>query len=503
MRQWLRENSLSLVFGALFLGALVGQAFAGWHQFNAEQFAEGMGTVASASTSPPPDFAVDVSENWQSEYLQFTLYIFFRVWLLHGVSRVQGAAQGGTGGRQGPEGRRARGAGLPRLGAARRLADLGLLDSLVLEMVTIFLARGWCSRWPAGPRSTRLAWGSCRTPSAGRHTSSTPTSGPGHCRTGSRSSLRSAPWWSSPSTYASADHESKPVGEPHVHRRRGLSQPRVVAPPMRVLLVSPRVVENLVSPAGDHGGPGDTPRRLNRGHLCASRDPGRTDPFEPRRRADRDQRRHGQVHRLALPQPWHRPRGSRAGRPARPHQGRAALRPQRRSRLHGVRRPHDPGRAAPLLPRLGMDGASTAARPGAPGLHLARAGRAGVANSGAPHAPREVAAPPRRPGLEEVVEALTADGCFAPTSLDRPIRRGREVLGHVLPDDGRDLDCVEVRIMLSPILEVLAERDLLVLRMRFIEQRTQQEIGDAVGLTQAQVSRRLTSILRQLRAELE
>ena len=116
--------------------------------------------------------------------------------------------------------------------------------------------------------------------------------------------------------------------------------------------------------------------------------------------------------------------------------------------------------------------------------------------------PSEVAAHLAVP-LEEVVEALTADGCFAPTSLDRPIRRGREVLADVLADDGRDLDCVEVRTMLSPILGVLAERDLLLLRMRFIEQRTQQEIGDAVGLTQAQVSRRLTSILRQLRAELE
>jgi hypothetical protein len=82
MKQWLRENSLSLVFGVLFLAALVGQAFAGWHQFNAEQFAEGMGTVDFGQYVASADFAVDVSENWQSEYLQFTLYIFFTVWLL-------------------------------------------------------------------------------------------------------------------------------------------------------------------------------------------------------------------------------------------------------------------------------------------------------------------------------------------------------------------------------------------------------------------------------------
>jgi RNA polymerase sigma-B factor len=105
--------------------------------------------------------------------------------------------------------------------------------------------------------------------------------------------------------------------------------------------------------------------------------------------------------------------------------------------------------------------------------------------------------------IEEIIEALTADGCFTPTSLDGPIGGGSAVLGDLLPLDGSDLDCAEARIMLSPILKVLTERDLLVLRMRFIEQRTQQEIGEAIGLTQAQVSRKLVNILRQLRAELE
>ena len=36
MRRFWRENSLSIVFLVLFLGALAGQAFAGWHDFNNE-----------------------------------------------------------------------------------------------------------------------------------------------------------------------------------------------------------------------------------------------------------------------------------------------------------------------------------------------------------------------------------------------------------------------------------------------------------------------------------
>ena len=37
MRAFLRQNSLSLFFGAIFLMALVGQAFAGQHAYNAHR----------------------------------------------------------------------------------------------------------------------------------------------------------------------------------------------------------------------------------------------------------------------------------------------------------------------------------------------------------------------------------------------------------------------------------------------------------------------------------
>jgi hypothetical protein len=82
MRRFLRECSLSLVFGVLFVAALVGQALAGWSQYNDEQFAEGFGQVGLGQYLTSPAFAVDVAENWQSEYLQFLLYILLTVWLL-------------------------------------------------------------------------------------------------------------------------------------------------------------------------------------------------------------------------------------------------------------------------------------------------------------------------------------------------------------------------------------------------------------------------------------
>jgi hypothetical protein len=82
VRRFLKENSLSLVFGLLFLLSLVGQAFAGWQSYNDDQLAEGMGRSSLADYVLSANFAVEVSENWQSEYLQFLLFIMATVWLL-------------------------------------------------------------------------------------------------------------------------------------------------------------------------------------------------------------------------------------------------------------------------------------------------------------------------------------------------------------------------------------------------------------------------------------
>jgi hypothetical protein len=80
-RLW-KENSLSLFFLLLFLGCLLGQALAGWKQFNADQVADGLGTLSLGRYLLSADFSVDVTENWQSEYLQFLTYLMATVWLL-------------------------------------------------------------------------------------------------------------------------------------------------------------------------------------------------------------------------------------------------------------------------------------------------------------------------------------------------------------------------------------------------------------------------------------
>ena len=82
MKRFLRENSLGLAFGALFLGTLVVQAFVGHADFNADQAAHHGDPIGLWRYVTSSSYGVDVLENWQSEYLQFTLYIVGTVWLL-------------------------------------------------------------------------------------------------------------------------------------------------------------------------------------------------------------------------------------------------------------------------------------------------------------------------------------------------------------------------------------------------------------------------------------
>ena len=88
MPRWLRDNSLSIVFLLLFLAAVVGQAIAGQDAYNQDQIEhaelkdEQAETLSLGRYVTSSHFGQAVMENWQSEYLQFTLFILFTVWLL-------------------------------------------------------------------------------------------------------------------------------------------------------------------------------------------------------------------------------------------------------------------------------------------------------------------------------------------------------------------------------------------------------------------------------------
>jgi hypothetical protein len=82
MRAFVRESSLSLFFGTIFLATLVAQSFAGQHAYNAEQAEHGGAAVSWPTYVTSPEYWGAVMENWQSEFLQFAMFIGATIWLV-------------------------------------------------------------------------------------------------------------------------------------------------------------------------------------------------------------------------------------------------------------------------------------------------------------------------------------------------------------------------------------------------------------------------------------
>jgi hypothetical protein len=81
-RRFAWHNSLSLCFLVLFLGALVAQALVGWDAFNESQDRHHAEHVSFWRYVVSSEYGAAVMENWQSEYLQFTLFILITIWLV-------------------------------------------------------------------------------------------------------------------------------------------------------------------------------------------------------------------------------------------------------------------------------------------------------------------------------------------------------------------------------------------------------------------------------------
>jgi len=82
MRRFIRDQGLSVAFLVIFVAALVGQSFAGLAATNEELAVHGLPPDAYWDFVSSSSFLVDVAENWQSEFLQFFLFIAATIWLV-------------------------------------------------------------------------------------------------------------------------------------------------------------------------------------------------------------------------------------------------------------------------------------------------------------------------------------------------------------------------------------------------------------------------------------
>ena len=101
----------------------------------------------------------------------------------------------------------------------------------------------------------------------------------------------------------------------------------------------------------------------------------------------------------------------------------------------------------------------------------------------------------------EYAQAIRAFGCFQPPSLDQPVAGSTELaLADAVAEEPREFEAIEARAVLAPLLVELTADERHLLHLRFVEDLTQQQIGDEFGVTQMQVSRWLSRILRRLRS---
>jgi RNA polymerase sigma-B factor len=104
--------------------------------------------------------------------------------------------------------------------------------------------------------------------------------------------------------------------------------------------------------------------------------------------------------------------------------------------------------------------------------------------------------------LDTVVEALSANGCFSPSSLDAPLGDDRASVSDSLGSEDDEFGRVDTRLVLRPLLAQLNDRERQMIELRFFHQATQAQIGEVLGITQMQVSRLLSALMARLQAEL-
>jgi hypothetical protein len=139
--RFLRDNSLSLFFGVIFLATLFGQSLAGQRAYNERELAHDGEAVSYGRYLLSSDFGQAMLENWQSEWLQFALFALATVWLIQ-----KGSNESKQPGEEGLESDQKQQIGgyapenAPRWAKTRGWRTRIYSNSLVLAMAALFLA---------------------------------------------------------------------------------------------------------------------------------------------------------------------------------------------------------------------------------------------------------------------------------------------------------------------------------------------------------------------------
>jgi RNA polymerase sigma-B factor len=103
--------------------------------------------------------------------------------------------------------------------------------------------------------------------------------------------------------------------------------------------------------------------------------------------------------------------------------------------------------------------------------------------------------------IEEVVDALEAGAAHHTASLDAPSDSGEGESGTLVQSIGGEdagYDLVDARVTIASAARLLPARERRVLWLRFVDDLTQTQIADQIGVSQMQVSRILRRAVQRL-----
>jgi RNA polymerase sigma-B factor len=102
------------------------------------------------------------------------------------------------------------------------------------------------------------------------------------------------------------------------------------------------------------------------------------------------------------------------------------------------------------------------------------------------------------------VNESRAAGCgYDARSLDTALGDSGLPLCDVIPDPDMPFEMVDDVLTLRPAMQTLGTRERRILRLRFVDSLTQEQIGHRLGVSQMQVSRLLAAILAKLRKSIQ
>ena len=108
--------------------------------------------------------------------------------------------------------------------------------------------------------------------------------------------------------------------------------------------------------------------------------------------------------------------------------------------------------------------------------------------------------------IEEIVEGIESSNAYSTLSLDASDDGGEDggvSMLEMMGLDDEELEQIEIRESIKPLLEALPTREKRILLLRFFKNKTQSEIAVEIGVSQMHVSRLLARTLAQLRSSLQ